>query len=258
MKIRSFLTLAFGLLLAMAGQTQAQFGPPGGGGGGGGMGGKPPGVSPALLKVFGKTGGFSAKVQMVATDVGGKEIMSGPAEFAFSEGSSYFSMDMSEMKIDKMPPNAGAQMKAFGLSQITTVSKADAKVVYMIYPGLQSYVELPVTAEDQSIGKAETKTEKVGEETVNGYECIKNKTTVTYGDKKQEILTWNAKKLNEFPVRVEYTEAGQKMKMDYKDIKQEKPDAKLFTTPAGFAKYDNMQQMFQAGMMKKFGAPPAP
>lgn len=261
MKIRLLLGFTLALLLSAASSVQAQFGPPpgrGGGGAGGGMGGKPPGVSAALNKIFGKTKAFSAKAQMTAVDASGKELMSGPAEFAFSEGNAYFSMDLSEMKSDRMPPQAAAQMKAFGLSQITSVTKADAKVVYLIYPGLQSYVEMPVSAEDQSISKAETKTEKLGEETINGFECVKNKTTISYDGKSEEILAWNAKKLNDFPVRVVYSDGGQKVTMDYKDIKQEKPDAKLFTTPAGFTKYDNVQQMLQAGMMKKFGAPPAP
>ncbi len=227
MKLRQFLGLTVGLLVCVAGSVQAQ---PGGGST------KPPGVNSSLAKVFGKHTGFSAKVQMVMTDAAGKEVMSAPVDFAFSEGSVYWNMDLAEVKSASIPPQAAAQMKQMGMSQTISITKADGKTFLLVYPGLQAYTEMPIPSTEQASSKDEVKTEKVGEETVNTFKCIKNKVTVKSGANTQEIFTWNATDLKDFPVRVEFSDAGNKVKMDYKDVKLEKPEAKLFAPPTGFTK----------------------
>lgn len=251
MKLRQFLGLTLGLLVCCAGSVQAQFGPSGGGGA------KPPGLNSSLAKIFGKNTGFSAKVQMIMTDTTGKEVMNAPVDFAFSEGSVSWDMDLALVKSASIPPQAIEQMKQMGMSRIISITKSGGKAFYLVYPGLQSYAEMPLPASEQGTEKSEIKTEKVGEETLNGHKCVKNKVTVMADGKPQELFTWNASDLNDFPVRVEFTDSGSKVTMDYKDVKLTKPDAKLFAPDANFTKYDNVQQMLQGAMMKRFGAPPA-
>jgi len=46
------------------------------------------------------------------------------------------------------------------------------------------------------------------------------------------------------------TQAGVTTVMKYSNIKFDKPDAKLFDPPVGFDKYDSMEKMMQAAIMK--------
>lgn len=248
MKLRYALVLACAVVLGAASSLHAQFGGPG-------RGSALPGMNPALAKVFGKNNAFSAKVQMKITDASGTELMSGPATYAFLEGSTYWAMDMSEIKSAQMPPQAAAQMKAMGMAEMTTISKANAKSFLLVYPGMKAYVEMSSSSVSGANESADIKTEAAGEETVNGHKCKKNKVTIKDGGKTQELLTWNATDLKDFPVRVEFADTNNKVQMDYSDIKLEKPDAKLFEAPKDFTRYENVQQMLQTEMMKRMGAP---
>jgi outer membrane lipoprotein-sorting protein len=254
MKLRHVLVLTCAVLLGAATSTQAQLG---------GRSGQPPGANPALAKVFGKNTSFSAKAQMKVMDGAGKEVMSGPVTYAMLEGSTYWGMDISAMKSAQIPPQAAASMKQMGMAEMVMVNKAGAKTGLLIYPGMKAYAEMPLPAEATAEAKSDIKTETVGEETVNGHKCKKNKVTITDGGKTQEVFTWNATDLKDFPVRVEMSDANNKVQMDYSDIKLEKPEAKLFEAPAGFTRYENVQALLQGEMMKRMGGagggfPPAP
>ncbi len=253
MKLRHFLLLTVAVLLTAVTSTQAQFGPPARAGAN-----KPPGVSAAMAKVFGKNSAFTSKAELRMLDATGKEVMSGPAQYSYLDGSAYFHIDMSLIKSAQMPPQAAAMMKQFGMNELATATRAGAKTSFQIYPGLKAYVEQPISAQDAVAEKAEVKSEQVGEETVNGHKCKKHKVTVTAEGKTQEIFTWNATDLKDFPVKIETKEDGNTIIMESKEVKFEKPDAKLFEAPAGFTRYDNPQMLLQTEMMKRMGGPQAP
>jgi hypothetical protein len=252
MKLRYLLVLTGIALLGLVTSTSAQFAAPGRGGG------TPPGANPALAKVFGKHTSFSAKAQMLVMDATGKETMSGPITYSMLDGSTYWGMDLSQMKSDQIPPQAVASMKQMGMTEMVMVNKVGAKTMLLIYPGMKAYAEMPVTAEAATTEPSDIKVESIGEETVNGHKCQKNKVTITDGGKSQILYTWTATDLKDFPVRVEFSDPNSKVQMDYSDIKLEKPDAKLFEPPAGFTSYPTLQAMMQGEMMKRMGAPPAP
>lgn len=253
MKLRHFLLLTAAMLLTTATTTQAQFGPPARGGAS-----KPPGVSAAMAKAFGKNTAFTSKAELRMLDASGKETMSVPVQYSYLEGSAYFHMDMSLMKSAQMPPQAAATMKQFGMNELATATKAGAKTYFQIYPGLKAYVEQPVSAQDAAVEKAGIKSDQVGEETVNGHKCKKHKVTVTADGKTQELFTWNATDLKDFPVKIETKEDGNTVVMESKEVKFEKPDAKLFEAPTGFTRYDNPQVLLQTEMMKRMNVPKAP
>ena len=65
-----------------------------------------------------------------------------PGKISFDAGKSRFEMNMSEAQGTKMPPGAAAQMKAMGMDTMISISRPDLKLVYIIYPGLNSYVAM--------------------------------------------------------------------------------------------------------------------
>jgi hypothetical protein len=228
--------------------ANAQFGPPGGGSHGLDFGG-------AMGKLFGDNQSFSATLEFQTTDPSSKAITTMPGKISYDAGKSRFEMNLTEIKGSQMPADAAAQMKSMGLDQMISVSRPDTKTVYLIYPGLQSYVENPMrgkvaTADDDFKIEA---TED-GKETVDGHDCVKNQVVVTDKDgKKQEYTVWNATDLKKFPVKIVTTEPGQSGTMLFKNISFDKSAASNFEVPASYQKYDSMQTMMQQQMMKKMG-----
>ena len=234
-------TLGFGLLTA-----QAQFGPPGGGG---------PHFGGATGKLFGENQSYSALLEFQTANSSG-ETTTMPGKISFDAGKSRFEMDMTQMKSSRMRPETGARMKQMGMDRMVTIARPDKKVTYLIYPGMQSYVENPITEAQAApdSGDYKVETTELGKDTVDGHPCVKNKVIVT--DKqgaKHESTVWNATDLKNFPVKIETSENGHSAIMLFKDISLAKPDAAVFEAPSDFTKYDNMQTMMQQQMMKRMG-----
>ena len=165
-------------------------------------------------------------------------------------------MDMSGMKGGRMPPEAAANMKQMGMDKTVTITLPQEKMRYMIYPGLDAYIasgiQNPEAAKPESDFKVETT--DLGKDTVDGHPCVKKKAVVTDKEgNKHESTIWTATDLQEFPIKIETTEHGQKMTMLYKNVKLSKPDASLFETPSSYKKYDNQMDLMRNEMMKHMG-----
>ena len=150
-------------------------------------------------------------------------------------------------------------MKAMGMDRTVMISRPDTKTSYMVYPGLSAYAASPLQDPDATKPASSFKVEttELGKETVDGYDCVKNKVVVTDDQgKAHEFTTWNATDLNKFPVKIEMNEQGHELTMVFKNVKTSKPDAALFEPPADFKKYDSPQALMQQEMMKRMGTMP--
>jgi hypothetical protein len=235
--------ICLGLLAAYS-----QSGPPGGAPGGPHLGG-------ATGKLFGDNQAFSATMEMQVTDRSGKP-MTMPGKISFDTGKSRFEINMADMKGGQMPPNAAAQMKSMGMDQMVTIARPDKKTACLIYPGMQSYTEIPLPNADSAPTNGDYKVEitEIGKETVDGHPCVKNKYIVTDNEGvKHESTVWNATDLKKFPVKIQTIEQGDNVTMLFKNVSLAKPAASLFDPPADFKKYDNIQQLMQQEMMKRMG-----
>jgi hypothetical protein len=214
-----------------------------------------PQFSGAIDKLFGDNQSFSAALEVQMADAAGGTITM-PGKFTFDSGKSRFEMDMTQSKGGQIPPDAAAQMKAMGMDRIVMIGRPDKKVAYMVYPGMQSYVENALSDAETTTAPGDFKVEttELGKETVDGHPCVKNKVIVTGKDgTPHESTVWNATDLKNFPVKIQTTEQGREMSMLYKDIANTKPDASAFEPPSGYTKYDSMPAMLQAVMMKQIG-----
>ena len=214
----------------------------------------------AMDKLFGANQAFSADMIFQVSGSGGDNTTM-PGKLSFDTGKSRFEINMGEMQGGKMPP--AQQLKAMGMDSMVSISRPDLKLTYLVYPGLNSYVENPVQEVSASTHPDDYKTETaaLGKETLDGHDCVKNKVTVTDKDgNKHEFTVWNASDLKDFPVKIAMTDNGNSVTIQYKNISFAKADASQFEIPAGCTKYDNMQTMMQTEMMKKmgggFGRPP--
>ena len=214
-----------------------------------------PHFSGAMDKLFGENQSFTATLETQMQDArGGTMIM--PGKITFDSGKSRFEMDMTQSRGGKMSPNTAAQMKTMGLDRMVMIGRPDKKVTYMVYPGMQSYVENALSDSETTTapGDFKVKTTELGKETVDGHRCVKNNVIVTGKDgTPHESTVWNATDLKNFPVKIQTTDQGHEMTMIFKDITIATPGASLFEPPSGYTKYDSMPAMMQAMMMKQMG-----
>jgi len=243
--------LAVAVLCSSLVSVRAQFGPtPNGPDFGGPMG-----------KLFGNNQAFSANLEIQSTDASSNVIVM-PGKLSFDSGKSRFEINMTDVQSKQIPPGAAAQMKTMGLDQLVMVARADKKVAYLVYPGMQSYVETALSdaAPAGTNGDYKVDTTELGKETVDGHPCVKNKTVVAGKDgDKQEFTVWNATDLKKFPLKIQTSDTT----MLFKNVSFAKPAGSAFESPTGYTKYDDMQTMMQQQIMKRmtggggFGPPPA-
>ncbi|MDQ6631185.1 MAG: DUF4412 domain-containing protein [Verrucomicrobiota bacterium] len=211
------------------------------------IGGSSSGMSTAMLKLFGKTTAFTAQADVRILDAAQKESTTLTMSTALLEGKMRAEVDLNKMKSAQLPPDAIGQMKQMGLDKMVTVVRPDKKLTYLIYPLSKAYVEMPMSKEEAAESKMTTSV--LGQETLDGHPCVKNKVTLTNEKgKKQEMTVWNASDLKDFPIKMQMVEEGNNITMQYKDIKFAKLDAKQFEPPAGFTKYENVQKLMMQKM----------
>ena len=111
------------------------------------------------------------------------------------------------------------------------------RCTYLIYPGVQSYQELPLAKGEAEALEKGLKLEKtaLGKDTLDGHPCVKNKAVVKNG--KGPVLeadTWNATDLRDFPLQIEMKEKDNTVRMHFTEVRFVKPDAKQFEVPAAY------------------------
>ena len=175
------------------------------------LGGSPggPKFDGAMTKLFGDNTAFTAMLESQIAPKSGDPIML-PGKIAFDSGKARFEMNLSEAKGLQIPADAAAHMKSMGLDQIMTISLPENKFLYLIYPGLQSYMENPLpdalTGTNQNF---KVETTELGKETVDGHPCVENKVLVYDGKgATNEFTVWNATDLKKFPGEDHHDQTG--------------------------------------------------
>lgn len=216
--------------------------------------GAPTDFNKTLMKIFGKNNAFSATAHVNVSDTTSREATGLEMNMAYLNGKVRAEVDLAKMKSPDLPAEAVAQMKQFGMDKMTTIVLPESKKMMLIYPNLNSYVEMPLTGEDAAALEKEPKLDRkeLGKETVDGHPTVKHKVTVTdHTGKAQEMTVWNATDLKDFPIKIEAVDEGTKVVMTYKNIKLQKPDDSLFEAPKGSKKYDSPQQLMMEKLMQQ-------
>jgi len=214
-------------------------------------GGKSPGINAAMLKMFGETKAFTVQAEARMLDKHQKEVSALPMTLAMRDGKMRADMDLSALKGGGMPAEATAMLKESGMDRMSTLLLPDKKVSTILYPGLQSYAEVPISQEEEFNGKIETT--EMGKETIDGQACKKLKLTTTDADgKTQEAFVWQATGWKNFPAQIQMAQKSNTLIVKFQEPKLTPPVAAQFDIPAGYKKYDSVQALMQAAMMKMF------
>ena len=183
-----------------------------------------------------------------------------PGKVAYLDGKSRMEIDVSRSQGPQLPAAMAQQLKAMGMGEMIVIADESTNTSLFIYPGLQAYAAIAqegAKPADQS--KVKVTSTEMGKETIEGHACVKNKVVITDPDgKSSEAIVWNATDLKKFPVRIEAGEKGTKVRMTFKNVSFDKPDAKSFEPPAKFTRHTSIQGLMGEAMKKMLGSGAAP
>ena len=217
-------------------------------------GGSPAGVSVALARMFGDIKAFTAMANVRVLDKTKTETINTPMSFALLDEK--IRVDFDFTTIAKMPAETAKQLKDMGMEKVSAIIRPDKKEIYLVVHALESWVAMPLPADEiQAIDKPPKVTKSgLGKETIDGHPCVKTKLTMT-DDKKQQrdALTWNASDMNDFPVQIQTIEKGDTQIMRFSQVQFVKPEEKQFEPPAAYTRYSDTTSMMASAALKLFG-----
>lgn len=206
-----------------------------------------------MEKLFNVTPVFSAT--MVTAITGPNGPMTVKSKMSFDHENSRTEMNMADVSGENLPPNAAARMQAMGMDKVVTITPADKKNVYLIYPNLHSYVAMPVPGNSATNSYKVEKT-KLGTDTVDGHPCVKNKVVVAVNGEPHDFTAWNATDLNNFPIQIAMDQQGLNVTITFHDVSFDKLSSSLFQPPADYKEYSSMQDLMQSVITSHGGAGP--
>jgi hypothetical protein len=212
------------------------------------------GVNTAFLKLFGPHTNFSATADAQVLDKNGKDWVRTPLRLAALDQKIVVDLDMAKVVSRDLPDITRDSLKQSGMNQIVNIVRPDRRATYLIYPGAESYVGVPFSAQDREGLEKGYKIESTaaGKELLDGKERSKNKVIVrgASGNTVLEAITWNAPEYKGFPVQIQANQDNMTLVLRLRDIRLQKPDPAQFELPAGFTEYKDMQQMMFSIMVK--------
>jgi len=215
--------------------------------------GSPTGISPAFLKLFSSTGAFTAVAETAVLDAAGKEWARLPIAVSCSDNKLKLAIELDQIKSRDLPEFMVATLKQAGMGTIISLVLPEKKATYLIYPGFKCYLNLPVTGDEAKEAPASYRVDRnlLGEETLQGQRCKKNKVTIRSGATEVlEATTWEAVGLKGFPLKIEMRQAENRLVMNFQKLQFARTEGKQFEVPAGYAEYKDAQQMM-FGIMKR-------
>jgi hypothetical protein len=197
----------------------------------------PASINTAFVKLFGTAEAFSAKVDTRVFDAYQQDRVRLVMDFVSADGKVRYEFNVTQMQSKDLTPGKIASLKESGMERIIGLFRPDKKVTYIVYPGMQSYLSMPLAKEDIDDFEKGVKLEKtpLGKETLDGHACVKNNCVIkgTRGPVLQAV-TWNATDLKDFPIQIEIKEKGNTVRMHFTQIQFTKSGPQQFEVPSAY------------------------
>ncbi len=216
----------------------------------------PAGLDAALMRLFGEHKAFSAEAVIRVFDKSEQEILNTVMGFAVRDGQVRMEVDMSKLKSKDLPANVAASLQQLGMERVVSLILPEKQSSYLVYPGLQATLRVPMDEKALKAAKSDFKVKRVeiGRETLDRMACTKYRVTVTDSSgSSQEAVTWNAAELKDFPVQIQMADGDNLMILRFRNVTRVAPKPESFVVPADYTEYDSQQALMQAVMLKALG-----
>jgi len=220
-------------ILFLAGNflVQAQFRAPGG---------LPPGFHHALLDVLAGGPSFHGQAKIQLSNGPDQEPTSLSCNIAALSGWMRLEVDSFETGAN-LPPAEVAKVKNM---HSISILRPDKNRMYMVFPDFKSYVEIAYsksTGTDPAPPPNISKT-PLGKESVGDQPCDKSQWNVTeINGEHYDITVWAATNLSNFPIQIKV--GAPPVLVEFQNLHLEAPDSSLFEPPAGYTKYEGIQEI---------------
>jgi hypothetical protein len=214
------------------------------------------GVDAALTRLFGEHKAFSALAVLKVYDPDESELFSATMGFAVRDEKLRMDVDLSKLKSPQLPAGIVGSLAQLGMENVVSLVLPKKRASYLIYPGLEATLKVPMDGKDLSVTAADFQLDRVavGKETLEGHACIKYRVTVTDASgTTQEATTWNAVGLRDFPLQIRMSDGGNLMILRFRNVKLVEPKAELFDLPSAYTQYDSQEALMRAVMLKALG-----
>ncbi|MCX7722632.1 MAG: hypothetical protein N2379_06165 [Verrucomicrobiae bacterium] len=204
-------------------------------------------VDPTLMKLFADVPAFSARAVARVFDFNQNELLATPMRFSKLGDKVRVEVDLAEIRGKPgLVPDA-ARMKELGLDRVISITRPDKRRMYLVYPGKRAYVAIELPKEQADVAsKTQIHAVEMGREMLDGFQCIKMRAIVTDPTgRSREVWVWKAVELNEFPIQIQTTEFTTIVQVRYSEVQLTKPEAKQFEPPAGFTRFDDLQELIE-------------
>jgi hypothetical protein len=208
-----------------------------------------PDFSGYLSQLFAGNPAYTANLEFHSYGATTGNAVTVQGKLAYLNGKTRFEMDMSDAGDANLPRQDASSLKQMGMDTMISISCPDRQANYYVYPGMRAYVRRTIPAPEATATAAPYKVEvtQVGDENLQGQNCVKNKIVATGPDGiPHESTVWSATDMNKFPIKIETSQYGATVVMIFKDLKFDKPDAAQFDPPVGYKMYDNFMSLMSS------------
>jgi len=214
------------------------------------MGG-PAQLSAGMGQFFGANQAFSAQVTVEVGNAGGT--VTTPGKIYFDHGNTRMDMDVAEMRGAAVSRIALERLGSMGMDEVVTISLADEKTGYLIYPHAQACI--PFSPEAAGTNATTMTMTPTGKETVAGQPCVKNSAVVAGPlGVKSDYTVWTATGLRNFPVQIAAADEVTPVTFIFSNVDFSAPAPELFQPPTGYIRYNSVPEMMRAVVMKQLRA----
>lgn len=212
------------------------------------------GVSAALIQLFGANTNFTAKAKMQVLGKDKALSLGGPVEASMLNGNFRMDLDITQLTGSDAPAGS-AMFKQMGMDRLTSIIRADKREVHVVLPALEAVLTTPFSKDEIEALQRPPKVtiKELGKETLDGVAVVKQTRTFTLNGESRSATLWVAPTLKDFPLQLEYPEAGSTLVLKFSDVKLSKPAATLFEVPKGYTLYGSPEEMMQGAMKKMMG-----
>lgn len=199
---------------------------------------KAPWLQYFFAKMSPNTPEFSAMGQIDLCDPSGTAQLEMPMNLAATTNAFRWDTDVSQ--ISPMPSQVKTMSKQLRIDKMAFLIRKDEQKLYILYPNLLAYVQAPIPPDALAQFAASSDLIKLqktqlGQESVGGHPCIKNKVTDTEPNLPQQTgLEWDATDLQGFPIKMELRAPQGLMRFDFQEVTTNDPGAWPFQVPANY------------------------
>ena len=175
-------------------------------------------------------------------------------------------IDLLLMSMSQIPTEQRALMKSLRMDKLILQTSISEKKMYLAYPGIQAFQDFPIT--EETLNEITTRSQAasiqkkvLGQETVNGYQCMKTLVEVTESNRPPEkALVWFASDLHEFPVMFHMGKNGLLEVIEFKNVQLVSPNPALFKVPTNYIRLEDTAAAFRLAKerLASMGRPFAP